>query len=209
MEFAVKCPHCDSRLKASQDLMGVSVECGYCFKELRVPEFEVPKAEPELDDSDEEARGKALPAWLIPAVVLLGMSGLTWLTFRSSDEDSAQKVADAPPMSAPVETEAPATPDSVPVASTPATASTSPATTAADKPEDEPPKRSSAETLEYLKAATVFVKVTTTAGEQSGSGFLIEHTPEGGHVVTNAHVVDPAEGRLMSVECVFIQWPTE
>ena len=204
MEFAVKCPHCDSRLKASQDLMGVSVDCGYCLKELRVPVFEMPELSTGKLEEDEDSTSDGRPAWFVPAMsvgtVLLALTGLSWWLSSSAEDESPLKMAAAPANPSPpgngIQTVDEDAAKDVPE---PGTAEK----TAPEEPQQEVPPRSPAETLAYLKAATVFVKVTTTAGEQSGSGFLIEHTPRGGHIVTNAHVVTPDEGRVMSVQCVF------
>jgi len=61
----------------------------------------------------------------------------------------------------------------------------------------------SQDTIERLKEATVFVSVRTSAGKQSGSGFLLEKDGNRGIVVTNAHVVTPEQGTLKGIECVF------
>jgi hypothetical protein len=57
--------------------------------------------------------------------------------------------------------------------------------------------------LQFLKDATVFIKVTTTKGQQSGSGFLVEREGNNGFVVSNAHVVEPLDGTVKTIECVF------
>ena len=72
---------------------------------------------------------------------------------------------------------------------------------ASEKPSDA--TRSRAEMLQFLKDATVFIKVTTTKGIQSGSGFLVERNGSDGFVVSNSHVIEPLEGTLKTIECVF------
>jgi S1-C subfamily serine protease len=47
------------------------------------------------------------------------------------------------------------------------------------------------ETLAALKAATVFVKVDTPRGGETGSGFLMKVDGDTGYVVTNHHVITP------------------
>jgi predicted Zn finger-like uncharacterized protein len=49
------------------------------------------------------------------------------------------------------------------------------------------------ETLERLKAMTVFVKVDAGMLQASGSGFLIKTDAQGGFVVTNNHVANPRD----------------
>jgi hypothetical protein len=52
----------------------------------------------------------------------------------------------------------------------------------------------SAETLNTLKAATVFIKVEAGKDSASGSGFVIRVEGRTAYVATNNHVIDPAEG---------------
>jgi S1-C subfamily serine protease len=60
-----------------------------------------------------------------------------------------------------------------------------------------------AESLARVKAATVFLKVKTSAVNGSGSGFLIERTGKAAIVVTNAHVARPEGNRAIEISCVF------
>lgn len=70
--------------------------------------------------------------------------------------------------------------------------------------DDKPPvSRNAGEMLEFLKSATVFIKVSTTKGIQSGSGFLVQREGNNGFIVSNSHVIEPLEGTLKSIECVF------
>lgn len=59
------------------------------------------------------------------------------------------------------------------------------------------------DTLEKLKAATVYIKVRTVRGLQTGSGFLIKAPDEGVLVVTNAHVITPEQDAPIDIRCVF------
>jgi hypothetical protein len=52
----------------------------------------------------------------------------------------------------------------------------------------------SAEQLRKIKAATVFVKVRAGGTLATGSGFLVRADGPAGYVVTNNHVIDPADG---------------
>jgi hypothetical protein len=60
------------------------------------------------------------------------------------------------------------------------------------------------ETLQKLKDATVFVRVTTSQDDStSGSGFLAHRDDERGYVVTNAHVARPEGKEAKGIEVVF------
>lgn len=85
-----------------------------------------------------------------------------------------------------------------------------------ERPSESPPQSSqppsvelaatptaSAFSIDRLKAATVFIKVTDKRGGQSGSGFLIERSGDRGVIATNAHVVKPESGTAAKIECVF------
>jgi S1-C subfamily serine protease/phage FluMu protein Com len=58
------------------------------------------------------------------------------------------------------------------------------------------------DTLDLLKAATVFVKVATTVGSQSGSGFILDSADGSAIIVTNAHVIKPERGQRKEIQCV-------
>ena len=60
-----------------------------------------------------------------------------------------------------------------------------------------------AESLARVKAATVFLKVKTSAVNGSGSGFLIERAGTEAIVVTNAHVARPEGKQAIEIRCVF------
>lgn len=59
------------------------------------------------------------------------------------------------------------------------------------------------DTIELLKAATVFIRVDTNEGLATGSGFLLESAEGKGLLVTNAHVVAPEGLLVKKIECVF------
>ena len=50
------------------------------------------------------------------------------------------------------------------------------------------------QTLDELKAATAFIKITAGPVRGSGSGFLIQSDGATGYVVTNEHVINPHSG---------------
>jgi S1-C subfamily serine protease len=114
-----------------------------------------------------------------------------------ADTEPARSKSDEPPLvkdqveSAPPIEEAPS-----------ATGDGSPAGSAAVQPVVAP-QGDVIDTLERLKAATVFIKVTTSKGTQTGSGFLLEVAGDRGVVVTNAHVIEPESGSLREINCVF------
>lgn len=58
------------------------------------------------------------------------------------------------------------------------------------------------EVIARIKATTVFIKVTTSEGEQTGSGFLVEKDARRGRIVTNAHVVTAEGESIRSIECI-------
>ncbi|MCA9138190.1 MAG: trypsin-like peptidase domain-containing protein [Planctomycetales bacterium] len=60
-----------------------------------------------------------------------------------------------------------------------------------------------ARVIEEIKSATVFIQVETSEGVQSGSGFLYQRNNNWGMIVTNVHVVEPEEGKLEKITCVF------
>lgn len=68
---------------------------------------------------------------------------------------------------------------------------------------DQATERDPAQVVEAIKSATVFIEVTTSKGVQSGSGFLFQRDSHWGTIVTNAHVIDPEEGKLEKITCVF------
>lgn len=63
-------------------------------------------------------------------------------------------------------------------------------------------QRTPAEILASVKAATVYIEVRTSEGEQSGSGFLLEGDGRKREVVTNAHVITPEQGSVYTITCV-------
>ena len=65
------------------------------------------------------------------------------------------------------------------------------------------PPRDRGSVIDEIKAATIYIRVTTSEGVQSGSGFLFQRSNNWGTIVTNAHVVEPEEGKLETVECTF------
>ncbi|MHC4913911.1 MAG: trypsin-like peptidase domain-containing protein [Planctomycetota bacterium] len=57
--------------------------------------------------------------------------------------------------------------------------------------------------LQKLKAATAFIKVTTSRGSGSGSGFLMKKAGNTGFLVTNAHVARPRGVAASGLNVVF------
>lgn len=68
---------------------------------------------------------------------------------------------------------------------------------------DQPSAESRKELLDRMRSATVYIKVETTNGGQTGSGFLVNKDEHGGVVITNDHVIEPEDGQLRKIECVF------
>ena len=60
-----------------------------------------------------------------------------------------------------------------------------------------------ARVIEEIKSATVFIRVETSTGLQSGSGFLFQRSKNWGTIVTNVHVIEPDEGKIEKITCVF------
>lgn len=56
--------------------------------------------------------------------------------------------------------------------------------------------------IDQIKANTVFIKVKTREGEQTGSGFLVDVDERLGYIVTNSHVVTADKGVPISIQCV-------
>ncbi|WP_160167094.1 S1C family serine protease [Rhodopirellula baltica] len=78
-------------------------------------------------------------------------------------------------------------------------AATNPVTLSRDQ--DKVPDRS--EVLSRLRSVTVFMRVRTSQGMQTGSGFLFRKDRHSGIVVTNAHVVKVEGSMSPNVNCVF------
>ena len=228
MQFTVKCPNCGARLKGVKSLMGTVVECGHCVKEFRVPTFELPGSAPKPKANEPptaagsqssglvgrlcELTGESRSPWLVPGVAVAGAlltisclvlwiassgsaapdaSGIDLAALAIADDD----VTDAPSLTDVVDAKPPVH-DDHPKDGTVVVAPNVP----------EPPPvadRGRAGMIQFLKDATVFIKVTTTKGQQSGSGFLVEREGNNGFVVSNAHVVEPREGTVKTIECVF------
>lgn len=70
-------------------------------------------------------------------------------------------------------------------------------------PSPQAPSKGDSDPLDKLMAATVFIKITTSTGQQSGSGFLVMRDGNEGVVLTNSHVVEPASGSLRKIACTF------
>lgn len=164
--------------------------------------------------------------WIVPGVAVAGalltISCLVWWIASSGNSAPDASMIDLAALENADEDDLPVAPSAEPSEGETTQAQSPPDAIAAksseddDRPEDktvaaaaklpEPPPvadRSRAEMLQYLKNATVFIKVTTTKGQQSGSGFLVEREGNNGFVVSNAHVVEPLEGSLKTIECVF------
>lgn len=180
-----------------------------------------------LGDRLREMIGESRSPWLIPGAAMAGavftIGCLIWWIGSSdpASPDGAQ-VTLAELIDDQDTTEPPTSNDSDSVA-TPSTAKadspeestgeTDPSSEATAKEEpvvevatvdDKPPvSRNPGEMLEFLKSATVFIKVSTTEGMQSGSGFLVQREGDNGFIVSNSHVIEPREGTLKSIECVF------
>lgn len=169
---------------------------------------------------------EARSPWLVPSVAVAGalltISCLVWWINSSGSSDLDASPVDLAALAHAGEDDIPAAkseePSEAETTTPPSPADSVQAKSPADDdhPKDEavvvaaktpePPPvadRSRAGMLQFLKDATVFIKVTTTKGEQSGSGFLVEREGNDGFVVSNSHVIEALEGTVKTIECVF------
>ena len=201
------CPRCGSALQ--EEIISVvevldenaenSLQPTGAVNKLRTSPVEVTNSPSHLN-----APSKSDARWASPLVIALGatisiLAGtlgllLTWYFWSGSGVAFKNSPPSSTNQSSQVSPEAPA-----PLAN--------PSATSDEAETNVPPvttnKKSTASSLDEVKAATVYIRCVSRDQVGMGSGFLAHAAENRGLIVTNAHVVESDDNSVPKIQCVF------